>query len=346
MNASLSSKMRLPVEILHMINTEVHDNRAFDEVHSKWTPIEGPIEITSHINSLHSFLYDTKEKTFLFSRETYRERRQSGKDKYQLTVAHTVSSADLLYRLRCFFPEVYVGKQGWACNKWLWEAGIRHRDSGLILFFDESKCEANVHTVDDGSATYSSYEDVAMFCNDAVQLMDMFFKTIDGKQLLYFHPAVEGRLPAPDEHFLAVPRPTEFFVAEDWQAIKTWYVDVGQPVDIELSFGSLLPRLSYNIDTQRVDAVSSKPNLTDIVSSSFLFYRLLGHYHDDNIGVNSTTPVTSVWQVKLVHKRVRDATLVFMDDCGLFDIQAGGENVKEVMGDIVALVNALLGEKV
>lgn len=89
-------------------------------------------------------------------------------------------------------------------------------------------------------------------------------------------------------------------------------------------------------------------SLTDIISSSLLYYRLLSYQYSqagygENAAINGDAPIASVWQIKVSHAKT-DASIIFMNDYGLFDIRAD-EDAKEVMGDIVAFTTALCKDR-
>ncbi|GJJ11121.1 hypothetical protein Clacol_005352 [Clathrus columnatus] len=358
-NNSRPLHKRLPVDILLLVNDELHPpDPALKELHSIWT-VDTEFEKSElYEDYLEKMLLNTTTQTFYISDEAppinHRE------------IHDSVSAADLLYRMRCLFPNIPVDSEGPNGYEQIWRAVIQHKQSGVYLEFYEYYGGATVTaTLDrmlyDGShnsghdyerATLSvprsKEEAVKVFTTDALRLLNTLFGTMDGKSFIYYHPAAKADYPTDYEHhFLAVPRIRlmERVETENTVPYTRWCPAMISPTDLS-SFKSLLPDLKYNIKLRKVDSVNGTTNLTTILSSSQLFYRLLCHYSWPYDNINDTPPITSVWQVKLGHNPSDDPSIIFMDDRGLFDIRAEeGILAEEVMNDLVDLVNALFSDK-
>ncbi|GJJ11088.1 hypothetical protein Clacol_005319 [Clathrus columnatus] len=257
----------------------------------------------------------------------------------------SMSAADLLYRMRCLFPNVPIDSDGPNGYKSMWTAAVRHKQSGINLNFTERK-----------GGAISKEEAENAFTADALRLLNTLFGTIDGKRFIYYHPAADADYPTDNEHFLAVPssRLMKRVRKENRVPYARWCPVMISPTDLS-SFKSLLPDLKYNIESRKVDSVNGTASLTTILSSSQLFYRLLCYYTWPYNNVNDRPPITSVWQVKLgrddsfgysysYHKRTIGPSVIFMDDRGLFDIRAE-EGIETVMDDLIDLVNVLFSDK-
>ncbi|GJJ05905.1 hypothetical protein Clacol_000092 [Clathrus columnatus] len=230
-----------------------------------------------------------------------------------------------------------------------WLAGVRHNQTGLILMLTEYKGNPSVYVIRNKYSIHFAQADTT-FTTDVVELWNMLFETVEGsRRFTYYHPAADADFPAPNEHFLTIPAEGSKNCFQEMDKItkklfNLWDSVATTPADIS-SFKSILPSLMYNINSREVDTVNGTANLTTIISSSLLFYRLLSHFLDtNNLNANSEPPITSVWQVKLQHK-LNNASILFMDDRGLFDIRISQEEVTGAMDDIAGLVNALCSDK-
>ncbi|GJJ06833.1 hypothetical protein Clacol_001029 [Clathrus columnatus] len=362
-NESRPVHKRFPVEILLLVNDELHPppNSVYEEIRSIWTVDAQFNYPDAEEDCLNYLLFDTNTKMFCIPKLSLSERvhgRLRHQDEHH--ISKSISAADLLYRVRCFFPNVPVKSEGPEGYKWMWTAAVRHKQSGIRLELSESVGAAiaiatwravdmlynhphNSHNSeydDEGSETQPilQSENAEVFTTDALHLLNTLFGTIDGKRFIYYHPAADADYPTADERFLAVPRiwKMEHVKNENRRIYKQWC-----PVPIsaaDLSFKSLLPDLKYNVKSRKVDPMNGTADLTTVLSSSLLFYRLLCHYVWPFNNVNVTPPITSVWQVKLQHIPYDDFPfhhptrnrpfIIFMDNRGFFDIRA--EGVEEV----------------
>ncbi|GJJ08064.1 hypothetical protein Clacol_002271 [Clathrus columnatus] len=332
-NQTLPSDQRLPVEILTFINNELHTNTVeldYADLRSKWAPVFEFLEIYTLDVATLCVGFDRDRKAFWMSNRDDDERSNEESD-----ICFAASSADLLYRLRCLFPSITIHNKIDNHPLMTWQASLEHNESGIILIFAEH--EAWVELFRDGGGG----ED---FLEDTLQLLNMLFGTVDGKRFSYYHPAVYADLPTPDQRFLAVPGPTQ--PPPNTINISYYQWDVlfpipGRAIQESSTFKSLLPLLKYDLKTRIIDLKNGTENLTNIMSSSLLFYRLLCQWCLDTENMDRE-PITSVWQVGLYHLK-HDLVLVFLDDRGLFDIRVEGD-ATEVMDEIVALVDALFSD--
>ncbi|GJJ05907.1 hypothetical protein Clacol_000094 [Clathrus columnatus] len=344
-NRSLPYDKSLPEEIRLLINKQVHANPTYEKVHSTWTPLTYRHKFTGD-NPDEGLKYDKVKKSFYLTPEYYLTWRERGEGT-KIGLDKVASAADVLYRLRCYFPNVYTeATDGYKC---IWSTGVRHNQTGLILILTEDKGNPSVYVIrNENSIDFSEAE--TMFTANVIELLNMLFETVEGShRFAYYHPAADADFPTPNEHFPAVPaeslknRVQSMDIITD-RAFNSWKSAAIAPADIS-SFKSILPSLMYDIESGEVDPVNGTANLTTIISSSLLFYRLLCHFPGSNSNINNEPPITSVWQVKLQH-RVNGASILFMDDRGLFDIRVSGEEkAKELMDVIVGLVNALCSDE-
>ncbi|GJJ08058.1 hypothetical protein Clacol_002265 [Clathrus columnatus] len=177
---------------------------------------------------------------------------------------------------------------------------------------------------------------------DTLQLLNMLFDTVDGKRFTYYHPAAFADLPTPEQRFLAVPYPDDDFSVENsFHLYFPWFVPYCIPRGglASSTFKSFLSRLKYNPQSRKVNLENGTENLTTIMSSSLLYYRLSCRWNIESANIYDKHPITSVWQFILQH-RTHYAWILFIDDCGLFDIRVNGDESK-IMDDIVALGDAL-----
>ncbi|GJJ05901.1 hypothetical protein Clacol_000088 [Clathrus columnatus] len=341
--ASLPIDKSFPEEIRLLINEQVRTNSTYKKIHSTWTSITDPHYFTGGIPK-EGVNYDKIKKSFYLSSSLFLNRQE--KEEGKIGLGRVASAADVLYRLRCYFPDIFIEEaDGYKC---IWSTGVRHNQTGLILILTEHKANVSVYLIQNGrSIDFAQAEPT--FTTDVIELLSMLFKTVEGsRRFAYYHPAADADFPASDEHFLAVPAESlQDRIEEDEtteKPFKSWKLVAISPTDIS-SFKSILPSLIYNINSREVDVVNGTANLTTIISSSLLFYRLLCHFPGSNRNINNEPPITSVWQVKLQHK-VNGASILFMDNRGLFDIRVNGEEeAKDVMNGIVGLVNVLCSDE-
>ncbi|GJJ08063.1 hypothetical protein Clacol_002270 [Clathrus columnatus] len=270
----------------------------------------------------------------------------------------SMSFADFLYRLRCFFPELVVISHGRDGEESSCSVTLQHNPSGRIWEFTDSGggCMAWIpvqdyrpkDTEDDEERATSSMEEVKRtFIPDTIQLLNTLFGTVDGRRYIYYHPTADADRPTVDERYVAVPNTIVMdHIMDEDEAL--WPYTPWDPVGISTSdlssFKSLLlPNMKYNIEHREVDPVSGTADLTTIISSSLLFYRLLCHYSWLHNNANDMAPITSVWQVRLTHRRT-GVSIIFMDNRGLLDIRAE-EGAEKVMDHIINLVNGLCSDK-
>ncbi|GJJ11119.1 hypothetical protein Clacol_005350 [Clathrus columnatus] len=366
-NNSRPFHKRFPAEILLLVNNELHPpNPVHEEICSIWTFDTKYKRLEYYGEHLDNVLFDTNTKTFYMSEKP----RTNERDIYG-----SMSAADLLYRMRCLFPNIPINSEGPNGYKTVWTAAIRHKQSGINFQVSEDKGGAIVVATwgqmlydcsDDPEYDYgivtppipqSKEEAENAFTTDALRLLNTLFGTIDGKRFIYYHPGADADYPTDDERFLAVPSLSlmKRVREENITPYVHWYPVRISPTDLS-SFKSLLPDLKYDIESRKVDSVNGTASLTAILSSSQLFYRLLCHYVWPYNNADDTPPITSVWQVKLgyfprddsfyySYKRTIGPSIIFMDDRGLFDIRAEGGISETMMNHLVDLVNILFSDE-
>ncbi|GJJ05887.1 hypothetical protein Clacol_000074 [Clathrus columnatus] len=339
-NRSLPTDKSFPEEIRFLINKEVRTNTTYERIHLTWTSLTCRPDFFGGIPK-EGVNYDKIKKSFCLSPDvftTWEDRRGGTK----VALYEAASAADVLYRLRCYFPDIYIyPADGY---KSIWFTGIRHDQTGLILILSEHKAAVSVYIIQNNrSIDFAQAEPT--FTTHVIELLNMLFEKMEGsRRFAYYHPAADADFPTPDEHFIAVPAESlKNRVRRMEKPFNPWNSVAIASADISSS-KSILPSLIYNITSREVDTVNGTAIPTTIISSSLLFYRLLCYFNHRNSNANNEPSITSVWQVKLQHK-VKGAFILFMDDRGLFDIRVSGEDeAKEVMNDIVGLVNALCSD--
>ncbi|GJJ16020.1 hypothetical protein Clacol_010299 [Clathrus columnatus] len=318
LNKSQPADKRLPAEILILIHNEVHANPLYEKIHSTWTSVTEEIQHGSFLGIGLKFNKATRSyyKCRLPVNITPEEREQG-----HVELSDTVSSADLLYRLRlrCFFPDIYVQSGKLDGYESVWGVCIESKEHDAFLVFSEHKTMLTpsvFHKRDVGEVNLTA------FVLDVLELSYMLFEVVDGTRCFgYFHPAAKANSPAINEHFLAVPDESlrDHVDGEDFKPYSIW-----DPVKItseDFSFKSVLSYIRYNINSRKIDTINGTEDLTTIISSSLLFYRLQCHFVcDPSNAINTLTSMTSIWQVKL-HNRTHDVPVLFMDNRGLFDIR-------------------------
>ncbi|GJJ08065.1 hypothetical protein Clacol_002272 [Clathrus columnatus] len=322
-NKSLPNEKRLPPEILLLINGEVHMlDPECAELRSKWTPFAQSIDLCLYVEQL-CVGFDQDRNTFSVSEE------YNGRTPEEWEICFAVSSADLLYRLRCLFPEVLIQTENAGNSVITWKAELQHNQSGVVLVFSEHKTWVEV---------FKEEREVGdVFIKDTVRLLNMLFGTVNGKLFSYYHPAAYRHRPTSDRHYLSVPTHDIDRSYYPWSPLPISVRDMTSG-----TFKSLLSRLRYNPRSRKVDLKNGTANLTTIMSSALLFYRLLCHWTINFCNINARHSIASVWQVKLLHYK-RRVSLLFLDDRGLFDIRVEGDE-NEVLDDIVSLVTALFSD--
>lgn len=379
-NQSQRPEKRLPTEILLRINKEVQRNTIWEEIRATWSFIPG---IYKGHSSLGYFGYGMSPLQGRLNLETKRylqiERsepnRLTGLDPMLALLGFSqgiygtsieemycqISSADLLYRLRCYFPEVTIDSN-LDRYKCVWEMLIRHNQTGLILAFTDYKGAASLKVHYDKESKYQRNADSdtkqaleEAFSVDGVRFLNALFETVDGsRQMSFYHPTADADIPTDNERYTAVPSDygqercvSDEEIGLDEQNLlgvyDNWYPKKVSPSDIS-SFRSILQDLKYDIPSRKIDRSNGTTALTSVISSPLLFYRLickfmLGHTH---VSVNQVPPITSVWQIQLVHD-TKGASIIFMDDHGLFDIRTDAK-AKKAMRDIGALVELLCSD--
>lgn len=347
---------QLPVELLLQINKELHrTNPVLEEIRAAWKPITR--RDANYSTSLG--LWQASSAKLDLDTKRYKYHVPEERDSYDnLSIRKLyrhISSADLLYRLRCFFPEIHFGL---GPAKLVWAAALEHRQVGISLWFLDVRARPKIlygyvddDTIDnteDFNSQKSLKED---FYVDLLRLLNAFFETVDGSQrLAYYHPVADADIsPDDDESFVAVPNEIyrEPIEEKENRFSAEWSIHgctEKSSLVLESVFSSFLQDLKYNVKTRKIDRVNGTANLTTVISSSLLFYRLLCQptFHKSEPSVNQLPAITSVWQVQCTH-RPTGISIYFMDDHGLFDIRAGEDAVK-VMAEIELLVEFLCSD--
>ncbi|GJJ06834.1 hypothetical protein Clacol_001030 [Clathrus columnatus] len=370
-NESRPIHKRFPIDILLLVIDELYPpNPVYEKIRSIWTT-DTSFERSRHYQGKHldEVLFNADTKTFYIPKQPFPE---ASHNRQQRELDESMSSADLLYRIRCLFPEISVESAGRYAYTWTWATAVRHKKTGINIEFSENRggaimnaiCREMLYDCPHNSGEGSDYDGGAtvvplskeeannVFTTDAIQLLNMLFGTIDGKRFIYYHPAADADYPTTEECFLASPRrrriPEE---EENLIPYHRWCPVWISPSDLS-SFKSILPDLKYNIESRKVDPVNGTADLTTVLSSSLLFYRLLCHYIWKDNNVNIAPPITSVWQVKLRHipndfpfydPPRNGPSIIFMDNRGLFDIRA--EGIDAVIDDLVDLVDDLFSDE-
>ncbi|GJJ06004.1 hypothetical protein Clacol_000191 [Clathrus columnatus] len=191
-------------------------------------------------------------------------------------------------------------------------------------------------------------EEIRLLINEQVRANPTYEKIHSTWTSLTYRPNFFGGIPEEGVNYDKIKKSLKDRVQDmdetTEKPFKSWRPVEIAPADIS-SYKSILPSLLHNITSREVDTVNGTAILTTIISSSLLFYRLLCHFCYGNNNVNNKPSITSVWQFELQHK-VKGASILFLDDHGLFDIRVSGEEeAKEVMNDIESLVNALCSDE-
>lgn len=133
-NFSFPCSKRLPTEILHYINKEVHcTNTVLEDIRSTWSPATDRGDAGYSLSLPNAVTLDLKTKT------TRKDPDSVGDNP----------STNLMYRLRCFFPEVDSCLGGIDGYKTIWGAVLHHNPSCVRLLFSESKALAFIGYSDD-----------------------------------------------------------------------------------------------------------------------------------------------------------------------------------------------------
>ncbi|GJJ05888.1 hypothetical protein Clacol_000075 [Clathrus columnatus] len=181
-NRFLPTDKSFPEEIRLLINEQVRTNPTYEKIHSTWTSLTHRHDFVGGIPK-EGVKYDKIKKSFYVSPNFFLtlEERQEGTKIILDTVA---SAADTLYRLRCYFPDIYTRpRDGYKC---IWLAGVRHNQTGLVLMLTEHKANVSVNVVENGrSIDFAQAE--TEFTTDAVELLNMLFKTVEGSRRFAYY---------------------------------------------------------------------------------------------------------------------------------------------------------------
>lgn len=370
-NPSLPFTKRLPTEVLQLVGDELHNNALRDDIRATWTPIVQPFAAPSDDLIIYKDRVPLKLKVDLIPGTTRYHGVPHSRRSHLLvrSFGYDISSADLLYRLLCYFPEIYTGLNHPESS---WEAGIRHNQTGLILLFFDNQTVSDVlacytqtdvlHAPQSVPGDEFTQAVLDIFESDSIRLLNAFFETVnDGsRRMSYYHPAADADIPTEKEYYAIVPYFSRHpgidlrieLDAHRKNPFRKWYHDKTSATQDASLYPSILQNLPYDTRARKIDHRSKDAmNLTTVISSAFLLYRLVCTYSSHNIRcplihsfVNegramAFNSLTGVWQFELVHRETHKS-VIFMDNHGLFDIRAG-EMTEEEIYDLEGLVEWL-----
>ncbi|GJJ05886.1 hypothetical protein Clacol_000073 [Clathrus columnatus] len=170
-NRSLPTDKSFPEEIRLLINEEVRTNTTYERIHSTWISLTYRPDFFGG-TPREELSYDKIKKSFYISPDLYAtwNERQAGT---KVALNEVASAADVLYRLRCYFPNILTQPtDGYKC---IWLAGVQHNQTGLILMLNEHKAAVSVYIVQsDRSIDFANAEPA--FTTDVIELLSTLFK--------------------------------------------------------------------------------------------------------------------------------------------------------------------------
>ncbi|GJJ08068.1 hypothetical protein Clacol_002275 [Clathrus columnatus] len=115
-------------------------NPEYEEIHLTWTPVTSVPD--------YEYLYMDDELRLEVNRDLYifrwSDERKRGVHRHDLD--ESMSSTDMLYRLRCLSPEVIVESYGVDERPQVWQVSLQHNQSGIVLQFSDQEGGAQLMT--------------------------------------------------------------------------------------------------------------------------------------------------------------------------------------------------------
>jgi hypothetical protein len=360
-NRRLGEDHAVPDEILLAIAQESQSNSLKISVASKFVAVRDDVDKLLQWESLDGFRfrdrglplgrlsYDEAERKF-FIRDPSRD---EGRYLWEIC-----SSADLLYRMRCVFPEMTILSAGPEGYKYVFVAGVIHVETGYGLAISEWKGAPLLRVLWHGRheppLTEADRERSSLFSEEVVQLLNLLLQTDAKGNLEYLHPASLSDIRGSNIPFL-VTAPLGADRLEEWTEVESDSVRAvwtpGEQAGLEDAM-SLQGIVRYDAQTREFFSPSSPPGkqgeapsltLGNVISPALLLYRLLCTFCFGYIPCKAGDPA-SVWELSLMTGN--GGILVLKDDHGLVNVFCASASAanKAFMGHVKDLLAFLCSD--